>query len=271
MKRLIKKLEKEVADNFSNNMRGAICNNCECKPKVPVPVDEDGLIEGISFDEITCVGAGMFNTFNRTFNAPTVYGYMNNYVNNGFVNIDEILNYPPNVFVMYMKSYKSIFENRARFLFDNLGAKLNSNIKDINKEIITNSDTNIDHVILSRPFALSNNNLYSMIYDINTYVMMVLSGIGEIECSSEMYEVLSMEYASLLMNDAIEVYQLPESEKEIQYLYNQILNAIFENSKEFVSILYKLCYEEPFVQRYIELLDLYNKKNGFIPEELKIK
>ena len=47
MKKLIKKLEKEVADNFSN-IRGAICNNCECKPKVPV--DEDGLIEGIKFD-----------------------------------------------------------------------------------------------------------------------------------------------------------------------------------------------------------------------------
>lgn len=267
MKKLIKKLEKEVADNFSNNMRGAICNNCECKPKVPV--DEDGLIEGISFDEITHIG--MFGAPNRTFNVPTVYSFMNNYVNNGFYNIDEILNYPSNVFVMYMKSYQSIFENRARFLFDNLSVKLNSRIEKINKEIMTNSDVNIDTVLLSRPFALNSNNLYSIIYDINTYVMMVLSGIGEIERSSEMYEVLSMEYASLLMNDMVEVHQLPESEEEIQYLYTQILDAIFENSKEFVSILYKLCYEEPFVQRYIELLDLYNKKNGFIPEELKIK
>ena len=266
MKKLIKKLEKEVADNFSNNMRGAICNNCECKPKVPV--DEDGLIEGISFDEITHVG---ISAPNRTFNVPTVYSYMNNYMNNGFANIDEILNYPPNVFVMYIKSYKSIFENRVVFLFSNLSAKLNSNIKEINKEITSNSDADIDEVISPRTFVFSRDNLYSMIYDINTYVMMVLSGIGEIERSSEMYEVLSMEYASLLMNDMIEVYQLPESEKEIQYLYAQILDAIFENSKEFVSILYKLCYEEPFVQRYIELLDMYNKKNGFIPEELKIK
>ena len=64
---------------------------------------------------------------------------------------------------------------------------------------------------------------------------------------------------------------IAELEEEIQYLYHKILNVIFENSKEFVSILYKLCYEEPFVQRYIELIDLYNKKNGFIPEELKIK
>lgn len=267
MKKLIKKLEKEVTDNFSNNMRGAICNNCECKPKVPV--DEDGLIEGISFDEITHIG--MFGAPNRTFNVPTVYSFMNNYVNNGFYNIDEILNYTPNVFVMYMKSYQSIFENRARFLFDNLSVKLNSRIKDINKEIITNTDSDINETILSRPYALSSNNLYSMIYDINTYVMMVLSGIGEIECSSEMYEILSMEYASLLMNDMVEVYQLPELEEEIQYLYSKILDAIFENSKEFASILYKLCYEEPFVQRYIELLDLYNKNNGFIPEELKIK
>ena len=266
MKKLIKKLEKEVADNFSI-IRGAICNNCECKPKVPV--DEDGLIEGISFDEITHIG--MFGAPNRTFNVPTVYSFMNNYVNNGFYNIDEILNYPSNVFVMYMKSYQSIFENRARFLFDNLSVKLNSRIEKINKEIMTNSDVNIDTVLLSRPFALNSNNLYSIIYDINTYVMMVLSGIGEIERSSEMYEVLSMEYASLLMNDIVEVHQLPELEEEIQYLYHKILNAIFENSKEFVSILYKLCYEEPFVQRYIELLDLYNKKNGFIPEELKIK
>ena len=267
MKKLIKKLEKEAADNFSNNIRGAICNNCECKPKVPV--DEDGLIEGISFDEITYVG--VFGAPNRTFNVPTVYSFMNNYANNGFYNIDEILNYTPNVFVMYMKSYQSIFENRARFLFDNLSVKLNSRIKDINKEIITNTDSDINETILSRPYALSNNNLYSMIYDINTYVMMVLSGIGEIECSSEMYEILSMEYASLLMNDMVEVNQLPESEEEIQYLYAKILDAIFENSKEFVSILYKLCYEEPFVRRYIELLDMYNKKNGFIPEELKIK
>lgn len=228
--------------------------------------NEPELVEGISFDDVTFIDN--FNEVSNTYKVNTIYNSMNNYIQ--VIDEVEICNYDPSQFVRYIESMKRTFTNRVNFLFTELSKKITVGVHEISKEMDTNSNDEVFLIHNYNPTYDCNNKFNTMITDINTYALMVLSGIGIDNTNSEMYEMLSMEYASEVMKQILFAHT-PRDEKEIQYMFSLVNKLIYENANTFIQIVNRLCYTEGFVQKYIELLASYAKAHGDIPEELKIQ
>ena len=231
---------------------------------------DDGLIEAITFDTVTTGGYyenGKYVASNIV-RIPTVYNTMNNYIRES-CDVDEIVNYNASSFILYMQSLKNTFRNRAHFLFNSLLLGLNAMMRDfcysMTKEKNANQFDNSAYVPL-----FNNNIIPEKLLDINTYVLIVLSNDSKDNDDrySELVQMISMEYASLIM-DSVIINNLNATEEDIKFVYSVINEYICLNSTIIMSKIETLCFREPMVGRYIELLMEYNAIHGDIPDELK--
>ena len=232
----------------------------------------DGLIEAITFDTVIaggCYENGGEYVNSRSVQIPTIYNPMNEYMRES-CDVDEIVNYNTSSFILYMQSLKNTFRNRAHFLFNNLLLELNAMMRDfcysVSKE--KNNDQFAD---ISVFVPLFNNDMISeKLLDINTYVLIVLSN-DSIDSDNKYYELvqmISMEYASLIM-DSIIINNLNMKEEDIRLIYSAIRDYICINSTILMDKIEMLCFREPMVTKYIELLMGYNAIHGDIPDELR--
>ena len=84
----------------------------------------------------------------------------------------------------------------------------------------------------------------------------------------ELVQMISMEYASLIM-DSVIINNLNMKEEDIRLIYSAIREYICINSTILMDKIEMLCFREPKLTKYIELLKGYNAIHGDIPDELK--
>ena len=230
----------------------------------------DGLIEAITFDTViagSCYENGEYVN-GRSVQIPTVYNPMNEHMRE-YCDVDEIVNYNTSSFILYMQSLKNTFRNRAHFLFNNLLLELNAMMRDFCYSV--SKEKNNDHFADISVFVpLFNNDMISeKLLDINTYVLIVLTN-GSMDNDnrySELVQMISMEYASLVM-DSVIINNLNMKEEDIKLIYSAIMEYICINSTKLMDKIEMLC-TEPMVTKYIELLMGYKAIHGDIPDELR--